>query len=413
MKIILIILPILLISCESMKKTLIKNIGGSYEAQGDPSNLKPNYLDKDQNREKINISLTDVAKANMPTDIAFAPGINNAVFILEKEGKLLLINLENREQHVLLELPVLSNSEQGLLGIAFHPEFKQNRLFYLNYTLEKGDSEVSRVSEWKLDNINKNLDKLTASNERIVLEVKQPYANHNAGQLAFGPDKMLYIGLGDGGWKDDPLGHGQNPGTLLGKMLRINVNGREKGGYSIPPDNPFVDRKDYKPEIFALGLRNPWRYSFSKQGHLVVSDVGQNKFEEINIVRSGKNYGWNKTEGISCFLNDICDQAKYEPPIYQYGRDEGRSITGGFVYNGQRLDKLKDTFIFGDFVTGRLWAIPIPELPIKSSISLAKVNKVFTLGKWPLLPSTFGMDNQGELYLADYGSGKIYRIDPS
>ena len=401
------------IQCESMKKTLVKNLGGSYEAQGDPSNLTPNYYGKDKQREKVNITLTKVAQGNKPTDVAFAPGIDNALFILEKEGKLSVTNLVNQEQHVILELPVLTNSEQGLLGIAFHPEFSNNGLFYLNYTCESQGNEVSRVSEWQLENFTGKLNEISAGNERVVLEVIQPYANHNAGQLAFGPDNMLYIGWGDGGWKDDPLGHGQNPETLLGKMLRIDVNGRDAGNYSIPTDNPFVNNKKYSPEVFATGLRNPWRYSFSEHGYLVVSDVGQNKYEEVNIVRAGKNYGWNETEGQECFLQDNCNKSQFEPPIYQYGRDEGKSITGGFVYSGTRLKKIKGFYVFGDFITGRLWAIPMPTKKLSDANDLPKVEKVYTLGQWPLLPSTFGQDSNGELYLADYGSGNIYRIDPA
>jgi glucose/arabinose dehydrogenase len=231
--------------------------------------------------------------------------------------------------------------------------------------------------------------------------VDQPYGNHKAGQLAFGPDGDLYVGFGDGGSEGDPQGNGQNTHTFLGKMLRIDVNHRDSGkAYAIPQDNPFVNTSSFLPEIWALGLRNPWRYSFDSQGRLIVSDVGQDTWEEIDLLEKGRNYGWNIREGKHCYHPPQgCRTQGLTDPIYEYSHDEGIAVIGGYVYDGKAIPSLSGKYVFGDFGSGRLWALTLPD-----------ASDVFALGRWGVSISTFGRDLQGELYLADYTSGKIYHI---
>jgi glucose/arabinose dehydrogenase len=215
---------------------------------------------------------------------------------------------------------------------------------------------------------------------------------------------MLYIGFGDGGSADDPHGNGQNLSTLLSKMLRIDVDRRDPGlQYAIPKDNPFVGKAGARPEIWAYGLRNPWRYSFDPRGRLIVADVGQNHEEEIDIVERGANLGWNRREGRHCFpIGQSCDAKGLVDPIFEYGRGDGISVTGGYVYQGKALPELAGKYIFGDYGSGRVWALDLPDT-IKPTT--AKV-----LGVWPRTFSTFGRDGSGEIYAGDYASGEIVRM---
>lgn len=271
--------------------------------------------------------------------------------------------------------------------------------------VSENGNDVSRVSEFTASD-KTDLSKAKLSAERILMSVVQPYPNHNAGQLAFGPDGMLYVGWGDGGFRNDPKGNGQNPKTLLGSMLRIDVEPAGKGRqYKIPSDNPFVNTAGFAPETFAYGFRNPWRYSFDHKGRLVVADVGQDLYEEVDIVEKGGNYGWNIREGMHCFEpKENCQTKDLRDPVYEYGRTEGQSISGGYVYTGDEISALKNKYVFADFVTGRMWAITLPD---KAD---GKVEKPYTLGQWPLLPSTFGRDGAGNVYVADFGTGKIFRL---
>ncbi|MCA9641968.1 MAG: PQQ-dependent sugar dehydrogenase, partial [Myxococcales bacterium] len=244
---------------------------------------------------------------------------------------------------------------------------------------------------------------------RVLLDFEQPYENHDGGQLAFGPDGYLYVATGDGGFKNDPHGNGQSLKTLLGKLLRIDVDHKDEGKeYAVPKDNPFLSQSDARPEIWAYGLRNPWRFSFDPQGRALVADVGQNTWEEVDYVRAGDNLGWNTREGRHCFASDDdCTTAGLVDPITEYNHELGKSITGGFVYHGQKLPELAGHYVFGDFVDGRVWSVALPKeldpgepmLPLQS------------LGQWPYLISTFGQDAKGEIYLADYSRGDIYRFE--
>ncbi len=401
------ILAAAVVQCGGLRRAAIDLVGGEpgYEAEGNPAELSPVFTDLDENRERIPVSFTEVAAGlTQITDIQFPPGARSLMFVLTKMGRLHVFELRSGESRVLLELKVTTTSEQGLLGLAFHPRYAQNGKLYLNYTLEKDGADISRVAEWVV------ADPAAASrigNERLIMEVAQPYQNHNAGGLAFGPDGMLYIGWGDGGWAGDPEGNGQNPQTLLGSMLRIDVD-RSEGGraYAIPEDNPFPGDLA-APEAFAVGLRNPWRYSFDPRGRLIVADVGQNSFEEINVIEAGQNYGWNVREGFACFEPKENCADGFAPPIYQYGRTDGKSITGGFVYSGERIPALRGKYVFGDFITGRIWALEIP-----ADGDRVPDGAVHALGKWPMLLSTFGQDRNGELYVGDFGAGKVYRLDP-
>ena len=264
----------------------------------------------------------------------------------------------------------------------------------------------------------------------IILELKQPFGNHNGGHLTFGPkDGMLYIGFGDGGKWGDPYSNAQNTNNLLGGILRIDVNGGDP--YTIPPDNPFVGQKNKKQEIWCYGLRNPWRFSFDlKNGDLIVGDVGQNKWEEINWNKweesKGANYGWRIMEANHCFNpEEFCDTTGLIKPVHEYpnnaaylkiliGMDEaeatGCSVTGGYVYRGSTIPELKDTYIFGDYCTGRIWSFKLINGKRSKFRNIRKQLKK-TSKNIPLFISSFGEDNSGELYVVDY-SGAIYKFVP-
>jgi glucose/arabinose dehydrogenase len=345
-----------------------------------------------------------------PTDIAFVPGASGLAMVLEKAGTARLVDLTNAGRpspesvsplETVLDLAVRTDSELGLLGLAFHPKYRENGLVYANWNPADGEIRT-RVSEWRFTR-----DKGKARDERVLLEAPQAYQNHKGGQLQFGPDGFLYVGLGDGGWRNDPDGNGQNLEVLLGKMLRIDVDRRDAGQYGIPKDNPFVGKPHVRPEIWAYGLRNPWRYSFDGFGRLIVADVGQDRFEEIDIVHAGDNLGWNVREATHCFLPPSdCPTAGFIEPIFEYGREAGTSVIGGYVYLGSSVSELRDHYVFGDFVSGAVWAMKLPG-PYLARTGLAEAR---LLGNWPFLISSFGRDETGELYLADYSSGKIFRL---
>jgi glucose/arabinose dehydrogenase len=284
----------------------------------------------------------------------------------------------------------------GLLSVAFHPRFPETSEIFVSYTYERRGSYFSRVSRFSWD----ARGVVRPSTETLVLDVQQPYSNHNGGLIRFGPDGYLYVGLGDGGHRDDPHGHGQNIKTLLGSLLRLDVDHRKP--YSVPDDNPFAARPG-RPEIFAWGFRNPWRFSFdSMDGALWVGDVGQNSREEVAVVRLGENHGWNRIEGDKCFRKKTCDRRKMTAPVWSYEHGiEGRSVTGGYVYRGKAIPKLVGHYIFGDFVSGRIWAFD----PVKKTAKLMIRSK--------LQISSFARSPRGELFVLSYGEGAVYRIQPT
>ncbi len=294
-------------------------------------------------------------------------------------------------------------NERGLLGLAFHPQFADNGWFYVNYTGTGGHTVISRFS------LSADSNEADAQSELILLQIDQPFANHNGGCLRFGPDGYLYIGMGDGGAGGDPLNAAQDPQSLLGKMLRIDVDGPTP--YAIPSDNPFAQDSAGRDEIWALGLRNPWRFSFDQlSGDLWVADVGQNEWEEINFLPAGSmggtNFGWRCYEGLATYnLSGCASPQAYTFPIHVYANSNavGRSVTGGYVYRGQSMPALYGHYIFGDFVSGRIWA-----LLYDPTSGTTQLNELLDFADYEL--SSFGQDVFGELYACGYSSGKVFRL---
>jgi glucose/arabinose dehydrogenase len=291
-------------------------------------------------------------------------------------------------------------NEEGLLGLAFHPQFAINRFFYLDYTT----ANPRRTVIARFPVTANNPDQGDKGSEQVLLEVSQPYENHNGGQLAFGPDGYLYIAMGDGGGAGDPHGNGQNRSSLLGKILRINVDTTTGNlNYGIPSDNPFVSNTlGYREEIYVYGLRNPWRFSFDPAtGWLWTGDVGQNRVEEIDIIEKGKNYGWNIVEGNLCYSPmQNCNQNGLEPPVWTYDHVQGGSITGGFVYRGLELAELIGYYVYGDFISGRIWALRYDGVsdPVNTELLDTGLNI-----------ASFGIDEKNEVLICAF-DGKIYRL---
>lgn len=327
------------------------------------------------------------------TDIQSPRDGSGRLFLVRQEGSIAIWRDGRVIDRPFLDIRsrISTGGERGLLGIAFPPNYPNKRWFYVNYTDRSGATVIARYNL-----VGSDPDLADAASERILLTVQQPFSNHNGGQLQFGPDGMLYIGLGDGGSANDPQNHGQTHRSLLGKMLRIDTES-DLSRYVIPPDNPFVNDPSYSPEIWALGLRNPWRYNFDlATGDLYIADVGQNAQEEINFQprssRGGENYGWVTMEGTRC-IRAGCDQTGLTLPVWTYPRTEGLSITGGYVYRG--------AYYYGDFVTGKIWAL--------RRQGQTWINELVFDGGRALAISTFGLDEAGELYVANYSNGEIYR----
>ncbi len=342
-----------------------------------------------------------------PVDLQHPGDGSGRLFVVEQAGVIKVFDNspEVASASVFLDIRgrVLFGGEQGLLGLAFHPDFKNNGLFYVDYVAASPRRTV--ISRFRVDPGNPN--RAAADSERVLLEIAQPFSNHNGGQLTFGPDGFLYIAMGDGGSAGDPQGNGQNRKTLLGAILRIDVDRPSQGrNYGIPSDNPFAGNSaGFREEIYAYGLRNPWRFSFDPAtGWLWAADVGQNRIEEIDIIEKGKNYGWNIMEGSSCFQPSTgCDTTGLVPPIWEYTHSLGQSITGGFVYRGPGVPELEGTYIYADFISGRVWA-----LRYQGDISPESM----LLQDTDLNIASFGVDADNELYLCAF-DGQIYRFKPT
>jgi glucose/arabinose dehydrogenase len=294
---------------------------------------------------------------------------------------------------------LISGGERGLLGLAFHPDFSNNGLFYVNYTAPGPLRTV--VSSFETD---PDTGDALPDSETILLVFNQPFSNHNGGDIAFGPDGYLYIASGDGGSGGDPQNNAQNTQNLLGAMLRIDVDTTSGDlNYAIPPGNPFAGSPDGRDEIFAWGLRNPWRFSFDSQnGTLWTGDVGQNAWEWIHIVENGKNYGWRIIEGSHCFNPPVgCDTTGLEMPVFEYSQVNGdKSITGGFVYYGDKNPALWGKYIYGDFISGRIWALDYDYETGEAGENIELLNLSGNI-------SSFGVDEEGEIYILTYGGESI------
>lgn len=324
------------------------------------------------------------------------------LFVVEKQGRVRIIAGE-----ALLPTPFLDisglvlarGSEQGLLSIAFAPDYPSSGQFYVNYTARAGDG-ATVIARYRVSADPNQADPATAE---VLLQFDQPAPNHNGGQLQFGPDGFLYIGTGDGGSADDPWDNAENLAVWLGKMLRIDVS--RPGGYAIPADNPFLARAGALPELWAYGLRNPWRFSFDRlTGDLYIADVGQNRFEEVNFQPAhstgGEHYGWDTTEGLSCFEPRAgCNTAGISLPFFAYGHDQGCSVTGGYVYRGARYPDLAGVYLFGDFCSSRIWGARAQAGVWQSAALLDSGVNI----------ASFGEDEAGELYVLDL-NGSIYRL---
>lgn len=339
-----------------------------------------------------------------PVDLQASPDSTNRLFVVEQAGIIkTFINdpviLESSE-FLNIESRVISGGERGLLGLAFHPDFGTNGFFYVYYTvIPDGNSRISRFS---VDNANPQV--ADSASEQVLLTIKQPYENHNGGGLAFGPDGFLYISLGDGGGPSGDIeNNGQNLKTLLGSILRLDVDNPTNGQmYGLPADNPYnKNTNGYREEIYAYGFRNPWRISFDPvTGTLWTGDVGQDLREEVDIVEPGKNYGWSLMEGSQC-SEPGCIQEGFELPIHDYGRDKGGVVTGGYVYRGPGLPSLVGQYIYGDFISGRIWSLIIHNKTVNNTELL----------ETSLSISSFGTDVNNELYILDY-TGAIYKFTP-
>jgi uncharacterized repeat protein (TIGR03806 family) len=338
--------------------------------------------------------------------------------VAEQGGKIFAYDEDrlNDEPTLFFDISVSrAGSEEGLLGLAFHPKLRSNPYLYTYYSSsgcnETNAARCSVLSRWRLQDVaqgNQQLPSVDQNSEFILMEIPQPYANHNGGDIRFGPDGYLYISLGDGGSAGDPVNHAQRPETLLGSMLRIDVDATDPmcgKNYEVPSDNPFVtnrcgDGDGGLPEVWAWGLRNSWRMSFDREtGDLWAADVGQDQWEEVNRIQGGKNYGWRPVEGPECYTNG-CDLSAYEPPVHSYNHDIGRSITGGFVYRGEALPGLRGYYVFSDFETSKVMAFPL-ETP-ENRLILAVSNARFT---------SFGETAEGELRLLTFDTPSVLKFD--
>ncbi|MFQ6115623.1 MAG: PQQ-dependent sugar dehydrogenase [bacterium] len=384
--------------------------------------------DEEQN-EVNNISLVEAfpnLTFSKPVFLTHSNDGTNRVFVVEQAGRIEVF--ENNASVTSADVDVFldirgrvndSDTEMGLLGLAFHPDFENNGFFYVNYTSGSFLQPRTVISRFSRDSNDPNL--ADPNSEFILLEIPQPFRNHNGGMLQFGPgDGYLYVAMGDGGSGGDPEENGQDLTTLLGAILRIDVDNRSGGlNYGIPPDNPFVGNTlGFREEIWAFGLRNPWRFSIdSVTNELWVGDVGQNKWEEVDLIEKGKNYGWDIMEGFHCFEPPSdCDTTGLIKPIVEYphfddfGDWVGCSITGGYLYRGNLQPELVGTYIYGDFCTGNIWMLRYENGQILADSLLISG---LVAGGISAAISSFGVDENNELYILDHRIGRIYRFSES
>ncbi|MEM8487995.1 MAG: PQQ-dependent sugar dehydrogenase [Bacteroidota bacterium] len=338
-----------------------------------------------------------------PVDIQHAGDGSNRLFVVEQHsGKIIVFDNDQNAStsNTFLDLTVNTGNEEGLLGLAFHPDYETNGHFFVYYSTSSPRRSV--ISRFTVDAANPNA--ADPSSELVIMEIGQPYSNHNGGQLAFSPlDGFLYIGLGDGGDGGDPDENGEDPKTLLGSILRIDVNNSTANEpYAIPADNPFVGNvENFREEIFAYGLRNPWRFSIDPQtGDIWAGDVGQGSREEIDLIEKGKHYGWDVMEASLCFEpRNNCVTTGLTTPVWEYNRNEGISVTGGHVYRGTRVPEISGKYIYADYVSGRIWALTVTE---DDTTNVEIVRATFNV-------PAFGVSENGELFIAGF-DGKLHRF---
>jgi glucose/arabinose dehydrogenase len=337
-----------------------------------------------------------VPSATYPQMLGFYmfPGSDDEAIVVQQTGGIWRVSISDAFEPaqvadlagLLIEDP---GSEEGLLGFAFSPEFDSDGRVYAYYSA--GNPRRNMLSRFSMSN-----DVIDVTSEQVLIQVEDPYPNHNGGQIAFGPDGMLYVALGDGGAAGDPHGNGQDLSTLLGSILRIDVSGES---YEVPPDNPFVGQQGALGEIWAYGLRNPWRFSFDTEtGDLWAADVGQQAWEEAGLVEAGGNYGWNIMEGFECYGAPQCDQTGLELPRAAYGHDEGCSVTGGFVYRGDAMPELDGWYVYGDFCSGNLWAV-----------NTTDTSDPVLISRTGLPIAAFGLLPDGEIVAVTFANG-IFRL---
>jgi glucose/arabinose dehydrogenase len=346
-----------------------------------------------------------VSGLRSPVDLRAAPGDAERLYVVEQGGRIRVVRNGQLAAAPFLDVQsrISSGGERGLLGLAFHPQFATNRRFFVNYTNPAGDTHLAEFRAT-------SDDAADPASERVLLEVGQPFANHNGGSLAFDNTGRLLIGLGDGGSGGDPLNNGQKLSTLLGKLLRIDVDAGSP--YGLPPDNPFLATAGAQGEIWAYGLRNPWRIAVDRPtGDLYIGDVGQTAVEEIDVDpgsrRGGLNYGWRLMEGSRCFNpSNGCNTSGITLPVYEYGHSEGCSVTGGVVYRGCRIPALAGTYFFADYCSGFVRSL-------RFANGQATEIRDWTSGLRGIdSPVSFGLDAAGEVYVVDL-DGEIYRLEPA
>ena len=376
----------------------------------------PSFRGADRARPQVQVKLQPITagagilSAKSPTDITFLPGSEESVLVVaERDGRLIWHRLSDGATGTLLTITRIGSKyiEKGLVGFTFHPQFPTNPSLYTYHLRASNDGGHSVISEWQVSG--DSLQTLRAGSQRVLFELEQPQEGHNGGQVAFGPDGYLYTAFGDGGFQNDPDNRSQDVTNYYGTIIRIDpANPTDGRAYGIPSDNPFVGG-GHLPEVWAYGFRNPWRFTFGPQGQLVVADVGQNKLEEIDLVVAGANYGWCIREGTGA--HNRCAEhaagrtaADFASPIYEYSRRDGGALIGGYFYAGTAVPALVGKYIFGDHISGRIWALDVP----KSAEDRATVTALGTFGG---NYTTFGRDQQGEIYVATNG-GALRKLVP-
>lgn len=352
--------------------------------------------------ETINLELIPVAGGfTKPTYLTHAGDGTGRLFVVEQAGRILVLKDGAVNPTPFLDIVSIVGSdanEQGLLSVAFHPNFPTDNRFFVNYTNRQGDTVIASYR------LSGNPDVADPNSAKILMTIGQPYANHNGGQVAFGPDGYLYIGMGDGGAANDPENRAQDLGVLLGKILRIDIDNGDP--YGVPDTNPFVDNSEARPEIWSYGWRNPWRFSFdTATNDLYVADVGQNQYEEIHVQWAGvggQNYGWRLMEGFHCHIPNECDPAGQNLvlPVAEYDHSMGCSVTGGYVYRGAQFPALEGIYFYGDYCSGLIWGLRYQGNDNWANAQLLSSQQTI---------SSFGQDEAGEVYLVDH-QGDIFLV---